>query len=123
MLAHEISSGLENGASFEKRFDPVPAVFAADTGVLESTPGRLGIVDHAIDYHATGSKLRGYSARARDVRPDDRGVQSISGVVGDADRIALRLVGNDAEYRAEYLFPCDRHVVLHVHEYRRLDVV
>jgi hypothetical protein len=31
MLAHEISSGLEDSASFEKRLDPVPAVFAADT--------------------------------------------------------------------------------------------
>jgi len=46
-------SGLEDGAGFEERLDPVPATFPADAGVFEATPGRLRIVGHAIEHDPT----------------------------------------------------------------------
>src|ERR1700733_4348642 len=94
MLAHEISSDLEDGTSFEKRLDPIPAVFAADPGVFESTPGGLRIVSHAIDHDAPGPNLRGNPARTLKVFSDDAGVKAISGVV--AIRIASSSVSWDA---------------------------
>src|SRR5580704_15268135 len=43
VLAHQcFPSRLGDGAGFEKRLDPVPAIFSADAGVFESTPGSLG---------------------------------------------------------------------------------
>ena len=62
---------LKDGAGFEKRLDPVPAVFAADAGVFESAPGCLRIVRHAVDHDATGPYLRGHAAGALDVGPED----------------------------------------------------
>jgi hypothetical protein len=93
MLAHEISSDLEDGTGFEKRLDPIPAVLAADPGVFESTPGGLRIVSHAIDHDAPGPNLRGNPARTLKVFSDDAGVKAISGVVGDPDRLFLGVVG------------------------------
>ena len=58
VFAHERASlGLKNGAGFEKRLDPVPAIFAADAGVFESAPGRLRIIRHAVDHHTPGPDL------------------------------------------------------------------
>ena len=56
--AHERAAlRLENGAGFEKRLDPVSAIFTADPGVFESSPGCLRIVRHAVDHHAPRAYL------------------------------------------------------------------
>ena len=61
-------------------------------------------------------------ARWRSV-PEDGGVKTILGVVGDPDRVVLGVVGDDAQHGAENLFLGDRHVVLHVDEHRGLHEV
>jgi hypothetical protein len=58
---------LKDGAGFEKRLDPVSAIFTAPSGVFESSPGGLRIVCHVIDHDAAGPYLRGHSARWRSV--------------------------------------------------------
>ena len=58
VLAHESASlRLKYGAGFEKRLDPVLAVFTAEAGILKSAPGCLRIVSHAIDHDAPGANL------------------------------------------------------------------
>src|SRR5216684_8166048 len=58
VLAHErASSGLKDGPGFEKRLDPVSAIFTADPRVFESSPGRLRIIRHAVDHDAPGPYL------------------------------------------------------------------
>ena len=86
-------SDLEDGAGFQKRLDPIPAVFSADAGVFESTPRRLRIVRHPVDDDPAGPQLRGHVARTLGVGPDDGGVKTIFGVVGDSDRFIFRVVG------------------------------
>jgi hypothetical protein len=76
-------SDLKDGAGFEKRLDPRLAVFSADAGVFEWTPRRLRIVRHAVDHDPAGPQLRGHAARVAKVCPDDGGVKTIFGVVGD----------------------------------------
>ena len=90
-----VSLGLEDGPGFEKRLDPVPAIFAADAGVFESAPGRLRIVRHAVDHDAAGPYLRGHATRALEVGPEDGGVETIFRVVGDPDRVVLGVVSDD----------------------------
>jgi hypothetical protein len=56
-LLMRVSLRLKNGPGFEKRLDPVLAIFTADAGVFESAPGRLRIVRHAVDHDAPGPYL------------------------------------------------------------------
>src|SRR5580693_1711504 len=86
--------GHQDSPGFEKRFDPVSAVFAADAGVLESAPGRLRIIRHAVDHDAPGPYLRGHATRALEVGPKDGGVETIFRVVADLDRIVLGTIGD-----------------------------
>ena len=102
---------------------PYRAIFTADAGIFEPAPGRLRIVRHAVDHDPAGPQPRGHASRAREVSTKDGGVKTISGVVGDSDRVFLGVIGDDAEHGAENLFPRDRHVVLDVHEYRGLHEV
>src|SRR6266852_2727004 len=50
-------------------------------------------------------------------------MQTIFRVVGDPDRVFLGVVGDHTQNGAEDLFLSDRHVVLHVYEYRGLNEV
>src|ERR1700722_8467474 len=111
---------LKNRFWLKKRLNPVFAIFAADTGVFESAPGCLGIVGHGIDHDATGSQLGGHSPCAIEVSPQDSGVETIFGVVGNADRFILGVVSYYAEHGAENLLLGNRHVVLHIDEDGRL---
>src|ERR1700751_247153 len=111
---------LKNRFWLKKRLNSVFAIFAADAGVLKSAPGCLGIVGHGIDHDATGSQLRGHGPCAIEVRPQDSGVETIFGVVGNADRFILGVVSNHAEHGAENLFLGNRHVVLHIDKHRGL---
>ena len=53
VLAHERASlRLENGAGFEKCLNPVSAIFAAHTGIFESSPRGLWIIRQGVDHHA-----------------------------------------------------------------------
>src|ERR1700722_11461528 len=94
----------KDGLWLKKRLDPVFAIFAADTGVLESAPGRLRIVDHVIDHDAADPQLRGHAACTLDVTPQDGGVETVLGVVGNADGFFLPVVGEDTQNGAENLF-------------------
>ena len=58
MLAHEsVSLRLKYSAGFEKRLDPVFAIFAAEAGVFESAPGCLRIIRHAVDHDPPSPNL------------------------------------------------------------------
>src|SRR5579862_7909315 len=111
---------LKNRLWLKKRLDSVFAIFAADTGVFESAPGCLRIVGHGIDHDAAGSQLGGHAACALDVTPQDGGVETVLGVVGNADGFFLRVVGDDTQNGAENLFLGNRHVILHIDEHRGL---
>src|ERR1700758_281552 len=94
----------KDGLWLKKRLNAVFAIFAADTGVFESAPGRLRIVCHVIDHDAAGSQLKRNAACANDVTPQDGGVETVLGVVGNADGFFLRVVGDDTQNGAENLF-------------------
>src|SRR4029077_13011914 len=81
------SSGLKNGTGFKKRLDPVPAIFTANAGVFESSPGRLRIVGHAIDQDTAGPHLGSYPSRARQVSAKDGAVKTVWGMFGDSHRV------------------------------------
>src|ERR1700674_3956422 len=87
---------LKNGAGFEKRLDPVSAIFTANPGVFESSPGGLRIIRHVVDHHASGSYLGGDTTCALDVGPKDRRVQTVLGVVRDPDRLLLGVIGDES---------------------------
>src|ERR1700747_2127541 len=105
---------LKNRFWLKKRLNSVFAIFAADAGVLKSAPGCLGIVRHGIDHDATGSQLRRHAPCAIEVCPQDSRVETIFGVVGDADRFILGVVSNHAEHGAENLLLGTRYVVFHI---------
>ncbi len=115
MCAHElVSLNFQNRAGFEKCLHPVSSIFTADTRVFESSPGCLWIIRHAIDHHAPGSYLRGYATRAFEVGPEHGGVQTIFGIIGDADRLFLCVISYDTKDGAKNLFLCDCHIVSYV---------
>src|SRR6201984_1178779 len=68
---------LKNRFWLKKRLNSVFAIFAADAGVLKSAPGCLGIVGHGIDHDATGSQRRGHAPWSIEVRPPDRGAETL----------------------------------------------
>ena len=84
--------------------DPAHAVFTTDTGVSESTLGGLRIVHRATDHDARRPNLRGGSARTMEVCPDDAGVETIFGVVGDSSRLFFGVIGDDTENGTEDIF-------------------
>jgi hypothetical protein len=58
VLANESASlRLKYGPGFEKRLDPVLAVFTAEAGILKSAPGCLRIVRHTVDHDPPGPNL------------------------------------------------------------------
>src|SRR5580704_5129061 len=85
----------EDSAGFEKRLDPVSAIFTADARVFETSPGCLRIIGHIVDHHAPGPNLRSHAASALYIGPKDGRVETILGFVGDSDRLVLRVIGNN----------------------------
>jgi len=55
---------LENDPWLSKRLDPEYTKIAADARALESAPGRLRIVTHAVDRDTAGGDLQGHVACA-----------------------------------------------------------
>src|SRR5260370_37921255 len=113
----------EDSPGFEKRLDSVSAIFTADAGVFESSPGCLRIIRHTVDHDASGTYLRGYTTRAREVGPKDRGVETIFRIVGDPDRLVLGVISNDGQDGAENLLLGNCHIVLHIDKHRGLHEV
>ena len=56
-------------------------------------------------------------------RPIDTGIQTVSGVIGDPDRIVSVFVGDDTEDRTEDLILRDGHIIRDIREDRGVDVV
>ena len=56
-------------------------------------------------------------------RPIDTGIQTVSGVIGDPDRIVSVFVGDDTEDRPEDLILRDGHIIRDIREDRGVDVV
>src|SRR5580693_8266933 len=110
----------KDGCWLKKRRYAVFAIFAADTGVFEPAPGCLRIVGHVIDHDTAGPQMRRHAACALDVSPQDGGVETVFGVVGNADRFVLGVIGDHTEHGAENLFLGDGHAVLHIDEHRWL---
>src|ERR1700719_2851993 len=80
VLAQESASlRLKYGAGFKKRLNPVLAVFTAEAGIFESAPRCLRIVRHGVDHDSPSPNLRGDTARALEVSPDDRSVETVFG--------------------------------------------
>src|SRR5438445_4067668 len=88
VFAHQsVSLGLKDGPGVDKRLVPVPPIFTADTGVFESSPGRLRIIRHAVDHDTPGPYLGGHATRALKVGPKDGAVEPIFRVIRDPDRL------------------------------------
>lgn len=56
-------------------------------------------------------------------RPIDTGIQTVSGVIGDPNRIISVFIGDDTEDRTEDLIPRDGHIIRDIREDRGVDVV
>ena len=56
-------------------------------------------------------------------RPIDTRIQTVSGVIGDPDRIVSVFVGDDTEDRTEDLILRDGHIICDIREDRGVDVV
>ena len=54
-------------------------------------------------------------------RSIDTGIQTVSGVIGDPDRIVSVFVGDDTEDRAEDLILRDGHIIRDIREDRGVD--
>src|ERR1700735_513230 len=113
----------ENRPRFEKRLDPVFAIFTADAGVFETSPGRLRIIGHIVDHHAPGPNLRSHAPSTLYTGPKGGRVETILGFVGDSDRLVLRVIADNREHGAENFLTRDCHVVLHVDKHRGLHEV
>src|ERR1700722_7398051 len=114
---------LQYGPRFKKCLDPERSEFTADAGMLESAEWRLLVVQHAVDRHAAGLKLRCDATGALNVRAAHVSVEAVLRIVGDPDRIVFVLVGDDREDGPENLFPGDCHVIVHIDKYRGSDEI
>src|SRR6185369_776894 len=110
----------EDGLGFEKRFDSIFSVLAANTGKFEPTPGRIWIVCHVVDHDAAGSQLGRHPACALQVLSKNGGVKTVVRIISDSDGIVVGVVSDHTKNGTEDFFPGDRHVVLHIHEHRGL---
>ena len=90
------SLGLEYRSRLEKGFDPERTEFTAHAGVFKSSERGLLIIKHAVDCYAACEELGGYAANTLYIGPAHVGVQALSGIVGDRDRIFVGFVGDDA---------------------------
>src|SRR5579859_6241662 len=112
----------ENCLWFEECLNPVLTVFAANAGVLETTPWGLRVIGHVIDHDPSRSNLRGHAARTLQISSEDSSMKAVLGIVSNPDRVIIGIVSDHAENRTEDFLPGNRHVVRHVDEYRRLNI-
>src|SRR5580765_8365672 len=82
----------ENGLGFQKRFNAILAVFAADTGKFESAPRRIWIVCHVVDHDAAGSELGRNPACTLQVFSKDGSVKTVVGIIGNSDCVLVVVV-------------------------------
>src|SRR5579863_101753 len=87
--------------------------------MLETAKWRLLIIQHAVDRYAAGEDSRGYAARTSYIAAAYVGVKAKVRVVGDPDHIFFVFVSDDAQHGSEYLFPRDRHIIVHANEHSR----
>src|SRR4051794_1089754 len=94
----------------KKLFDPEPSVLAAVAGLLVSAERRERVVGATVDLDLPGAELASDGLGALGIaRPHPAG-EPVLGVVGDADRVLLVVVGHDRQHRAEDLLLGDRHL-------------
>src|SRR5215472_3343379 len=72
--------------------NPYRPLFTADAGEFESSPRGLRIISHAIDHDAAGTYFRRHATRTLEITSEDSGMQAILRVVGDPDRLVLRVI-------------------------------
>src|SRR6267143_3526068 len=98
------------------------AQLAADAALFVPAPGRFDIRGlHVIDPDDAGAQILHHAHRAEDVARPHRRREAVVRVVGNPQRIFLRIERDDAGDRPEDLFARDAAVVVDVVEDRRLD--
>src|SRR3984957_8190071 len=102
----------QNCPDLEMSLQSIPAIFATDAGLLESTEGRQRRMRRAVDHYATEFQLLGDAMRVPQIGALNISLQAVRTVVGDCDGFGFIVVGNDAQYRAEDLFTRDPHRVV-----------
>src|SRR6478752_6942666 len=78
--------------------------FAADPGLLVATEGRVRRVpDAAVDVDGADPQPRRHRLGAVVVAAEHRARQAVRGIIGDAYRVVVAVVGDHRQYRAEDL--------------------
>src|SRR5437764_9885442 len=107
----------------EELLQPVKPSLAAVARLLEAAERRVHVEGAAVDVDLPGADAPRDALRARLVLGPNRAGEAVDGVVGDAHRFVLILVGNDREHRPEDLFLSDGHAVFDFAEYGGTHVV
>src|SRR4030095_12672707 len=111
------------GLQLEEFLAPGLAPLAAVARLLVAAEAGHEVRAGAVDVHVAGADLLGHLAGALGIARGDVPREAGQRVVGDLDRLRVALVGQDGEDRPEDLLARDGHVVAHIAEHRRLDVV
>jgi len=91
---------------------------SADSGVLESSEGGVGIEDVvAVDVDGSGSQAVGQLLVELDALSDHSGSQSVLGLVGSSDHLIVVRELDDRHHGSEDLLLVDLHVLLHSGEH------
>ena len=100
----------------------VDAAFAAKAAFLVAAEGSCCITRAGIDVDIAGRDAMG-EGDGFFFRPIDTRIQTVSGVIGDPDRIIGVFVGNDTEDRSEDFILRDGHIIRDIREDRGMDIV
>ena len=104
--------------------DEVKAALSPVTAVLEAAPG-YGRVQPVVVVNPDnpGHNVPGDPVGASHILGPDGAAQPVGNIVGDGNRLVLRVKRNDADHRAEDFLLGHRHFLTHVGQYRRLNEV
>src|SRR5688572_24670027 len=91
----------------EELLEAVLAVLAAVAAVLVATEGGLRVERAAVDLDLAGADAPGDGLGPLGVGALHAAGEAVVGVVGDADRVLLVVVGDDRQHRAEDLLMGD----------------
>src|SRR5262249_52304112 len=118
LVARKIDHHILGRGEFE---EALFAPFTAEAAVLHAAKGALRC-ERTIGVHPddAGADRMDHPHRAVDVlRPYARG-ETVRRIVADRDRLLLRVEGDDAEDRTEYLLAGEAHIVADISEDGRL---
>src|SRR5690606_33547166 len=99
------------GLDLEEVLQPVLAALSAEARLLVAAEGAAGAAARAVHLHHAAAKLARDAPGPFRVAGLDIARQAVGRVVGDLDRLFLRLERDHGKDRTEHLLARDRHVV------------